>query len=57
MNARPLFPRYQIALLTAIILAGIGLVALQERTLIHDVIFGCGWWAPCPLAPVPDVPL
>jgi len=53
MNARPLFPRYQIALLTAIILAGIGLVALQERTLIHEVIFGCGWWAPCPLAPVP----
>jgi hypothetical protein len=40
MGARAAFPGYQIVMLIAAILVGIGLVAFQERTLIHAVIFG-----------------
>jgi hypothetical protein len=40
MRAGSLIPGYQFIVLTVVILAGIALVAVQERTLIHAVVFG-----------------
>jgi|GEM_PF-2957917 hypothetical protein len=58
MSLRPVFPVYQIIAFTTVILVGIALVAFQERTLIHAVVFGecdsaCGP-TPYPIDGPPD---